>query len=121
MGRSRIDLMSKKFGKLYVIGEATPNKQNQSQYLCLCECGKQKVIGAGSLRSGGTQSCGCLRRIPFWEEIKKQQKPIRSEYDEVFDRDLSPSKRKELKKAYDEFWDSLNNPELVHTLKMMLV
>lgn len=29
---------------------------------CLCECGVRKEIDASNLRSGATQSCGCLRR-----------------------------------------------------------
>lgn len=31
-------------------------------WLCLCACGKEKGVAAGCLRSGATQSCGCLNR-----------------------------------------------------------
>lgn len=35
--------------------------------MCECECGKRKIICANSLKSGQTQSCGCLRN----ERIKE--------------------------------------------------
>lgn len=53
--------LGEKFGRLTVI-EKTPkkNKRRASYYLCQCDCGDTKVIEHSSLRSGYTQSCGCL-------------------------------------------------------------
>ena len=33
-----------------------------SDYLCHCECGKDTIVPRRYLLSGGTKSCGCLRR-----------------------------------------------------------
>lgn len=33
-----------------------------TRWLCQCDCGVQKIVGAGHLRSGNTQSCGCWLR-----------------------------------------------------------
>jgi hypothetical protein len=34
----------------------------QPYWLCRCDCGTEKIVSAGNLRSGHTQSCGCLWR-----------------------------------------------------------
>jgi AP2 domain len=49
------------FGRLTVIREArTPN--GRQGMLCLCECGRQKIVQVSKLVSGHTKSCDCLRR-----------------------------------------------------------
>ena len=57
------DMTGQKFGKLTVV-ERDLNRKNTGVYwLCKCDCGNIKSIQADSLRSGHTQSCGCLRII----------------------------------------------------------
>lgn len=53
------DLLGKRFGKLVVVKEVEKTKYSQSQFLCQCDCGKEKVILATSLTHGVTTSCGC--------------------------------------------------------------
>lgn len=52
-----------RFGRLLALSEdlerSTPRHR---KWLCVCDCGKQKTIDVSSLRSGATQSCGCLHR-----------------------------------------------------------
>jgi hypothetical protein len=49
------------FGRLTAIEPArTPS--GRRAMLCQCECGQMKVVDAAQLRSGHTQSCGCLQR-----------------------------------------------------------
>jgi hypothetical protein len=56
------DLTGKKFGRLLVIKQnAKIGNHNMKYWDCLCDCGNTKIISGGSLRSGSTQSCGCLR------------------------------------------------------------
>lgn len=31
-------------------------------YLCLCDCGKEKIVQIGHLRTGHTKSCGCYKQ-----------------------------------------------------------
>lgn len=55
-----IDLAGKKFGRLTVIKEVGSNKWKSINWLCKCECGKEKIIDGRHLRDGNTRSCGCL-------------------------------------------------------------
>ena len=57
----KIDLTGHRFGRLVVIREYGRAKDRQVTWLCRCECGAEVVVKAGNLRSGNTQSCGCLR------------------------------------------------------------
>ena len=53
-----------RFGLLTIIKEVPQpeNRKTKSKYyLCLCDCGKEKVADRKGLISGGVQSCGCLR------------------------------------------------------------
>lgn len=53
-----IDLTSKKFGKLTVIGLNKIDNKNPF-WNCICECGTQCIKRGANLKSGGTTSCGC--------------------------------------------------------------
>lgn len=57
----KIDLTGKKFGRLTVIGPA-PNSGKNTNWLCLCSCGTIKPVPTRNLRTGKTNSCGCLQR-----------------------------------------------------------
>lgn len=59
--RNRGDLIGKRFGRLVVVEYRGSNAFQQSQYLCKCDCGKEKVVLAGNLTKGATTSCGCVR------------------------------------------------------------
>lgn len=56
------------FGRLTVIGEATPihvgkrTKTVRRRWLCRCSCGTVKDVVQLSLVTGATASCGCLRK-----------------------------------------------------------
>jgi hypothetical protein len=56
-----IELVGKRFGRLVVI-KRNPGPKIGSKWMCLCDCGKTKVIIGSNLRAGYTQSCGCLHR-----------------------------------------------------------
>ena len=55
------DLTGQRFGRLIVIREAG-RKCGYVAWLCRCDCGGEVVVTSSHLRSGNTQSCGCLRR-----------------------------------------------------------
>lgn len=55
-----VDLMGQRFGRLTVIKRAKNDKQGNAQWLCLCDCGNEKVVRGRALRKGSTKSCGCL-------------------------------------------------------------
>lgn len=55
------DLVGDRFGRLMVVSRAD-NKGRATMWLCRCDCGVDAVVSASHLRSGHSQSCGCLVR-----------------------------------------------------------
>lgn len=58
------NLLSQRFGRLLVIGYAL------GKWLCRCDCGTEKAIASGHLRSGVVVSCGCY----ILEVVKRPRK-----------------------------------------------
>lgn len=56
-----INLTGKKFGKLKVIKRLENRKDGTAQYLCSCDCGKERITTSIALRKGKATSCGCDR------------------------------------------------------------
>src|SRR6266542_1446407 len=54
----------RRFGRLLVIARAEdrvfPNGHPAIQWLCRCDCGREKKVIVGSLLYGRSNSCGCL-------------------------------------------------------------
>lgn len=65
-----INIIGEKYGRLLVIEEAE-RKNGKRAFLCQCDCGNQKIINMNDLRSGKTQSCGCLRKEKLADGLKK--------------------------------------------------
>ncbi len=59
-----MDLTGQRFGRLTAVRRVGKTANCQSLWACRCDCDPQveKTINASCLRSGGTQSCGCLQR-----------------------------------------------------------
>lgn len=61
-------LLNKKFEKLTILKEVDPIIYNYThrkndirrRVLCLCDCGKEKIIFLSNIMQGKTKSCGCL-------------------------------------------------------------
>lgn len=53
-GKKLLDLTGVRFGKLIAIRKGLGKK-----WLCACDCGKEKEIDQGNLRSGASKTCGC--------------------------------------------------------------
>lgn len=59
------DLTGRKFGRWLVIGIGHRIKNGEKWLIgwrCKCECGNEKVVTGGALRSGHSKSCGCFMR-----------------------------------------------------------
>jgi hypothetical protein len=67
------DLTGKLFTRLVVLERAENSKRGMAKWLCQCDCGTMKVVDGRLLRSGKTQSCGCLQRELTSERHKGQQ------------------------------------------------
>ena len=68
----RIDLTGQHFGRLTAVRDVGVDGHRSRLWLCLCDCGNEKVVSSGLLRNGKVQSCGCLspgyrvRRDPIY-------------------------------------------------------
>ena len=62
----KIDMIRKRINRLTVVAYAadyiSPRGKHWTNCLCRCDCGKMHTARACSLKSGATQSCGCLAR-----------------------------------------------------------
>jgi hypothetical protein len=65
------------FGRLTVLGLGTRARH----WLCRCSCGTEKEFSIGNVTSGGTKSCGCLRRESTIRRFTKHGKRRTSEYE----------------------------------------
>lgn len=54
-----LDLIGHQFGRLTVVARVAAHPA--VKWKCQCECGKAVEVPTGSLRTGNTTSCGCLR------------------------------------------------------------
>ncbi|MDY0314137.1 MAG: hypothetical protein RBR32_03585 [Bacteroidales bacterium] len=66
MGKIKLDLLGKKFGRLVVIGFDGVRNRN-AYWKCKCECGNEVLVLRSNLVGDLTHSCGCL----FKETISK--------------------------------------------------
>lgn len=61
MNRKFKDLTGQKFGRLSAIEKVGGiQKHNGVLWRCKCDCGNEKIVPSGTLKSGNTRSCGCL-------------------------------------------------------------
>jgi hypothetical protein len=56
------DLTGQRFGRLVVIYFAGRESNGALEWRCRCDCGNETVVRGTRLKSGSTQSCGCLSR-----------------------------------------------------------
>ena len=61
MGRPPNDLKGKRIGMLTVLERVENDHNGKPMWLCLCDCGNEKVISSSAL-TNGVKSCGCYRR-----------------------------------------------------------
>jgi len=63
MERNRLeDMTGKIFGRWTVLSHHIDKiRPRQTLWKCVCQCGKEKVVHAESLKKGISKSCGCLR------------------------------------------------------------
>lgn len=58
-------MIGERYGRLVVVAVATdhitPGGHKVKRWQCRCDCGQERTVCQSHLRSGATQSCGCLR------------------------------------------------------------
>ena len=66
------DLTGEEFGRLTVLGRSD-NIGIRVMWDCRCHCGEDVCVSGGNLRSGNSQSCGCLRNERIRDSAKKKK------------------------------------------------
>jgi hypothetical protein len=56
-----IDITGQRFGRYTVIGKID-NRNNDTIWLCKCDCGSERNVYGSALRRGASKSCGCLKK-----------------------------------------------------------
>lgn len=56
---SKIDLTGQRFNYLTVLRDSGRRSKSGVYWVCKCDCGRETVCIAGSLRNGSIKSCGC--------------------------------------------------------------
>lgn len=69
--RTHTDLTGQRFGRLTVIEAGPRTVTRGARWLCACDCGSMKLHRGEHLKSGGSQSCGCLRGEQFGDRNRK--------------------------------------------------
>jgi len=56
------DVSGKRFGKLIALKRVPNNRiPRATTWLCICDCGTEKIIRLHDMKSGHVRSCGCLK------------------------------------------------------------
>ena len=71
MGAKISLIVGQRFGRLVILEEVGKSRKGHYLWKCLCDCGNIKIVRGSTLKSGATQSCGCLQKEKILESITK--------------------------------------------------
>lgn len=57
-----VDVSKRRFGRLCAEWPAAMRGHGNACWLCLCDCGRLRVVALSSLLNGSSKSCGCLQK-----------------------------------------------------------
>lgn len=60
--RNAKNLAGQKYGLLTVVCRKGSSENRNATWLCICDCGKEKIVTSNALKFGYVKSCGCLNR-----------------------------------------------------------
>jgi hypothetical protein len=101
--------IDERFCRLVVISKSKKiGKNNQSYYICLCDCGTIKEIVGHALKNGYTSSCGCYqkesrREVPGESGLKKMERRYKQKRKKHIVYELTTKQFRELI-VQDCFW-----------------
>jgi hypothetical protein len=72
------DLTGQRFGKLQALEQLANELNHRICWLCLCDCGRKKVIASNHLTSGKIISCGCIQKRVHWKHGRHKEPEYRS-------------------------------------------
>lgn len=71
-----LDLSNQRFGRLVAVQLAEARRGALRQWKCVCDCGRETLALAKTLRNGGTRSCGCLFIEACMQKVRNRSRPI---------------------------------------------
>ncbi len=66
-----VDLTSKRFGRLLVLRRGINDKNNNTRWICSCDCGQQSIVLSSNLIQKYSLSCGCMNKEKVIEASTK--------------------------------------------------
>lgn len=72
-------VIGQQFGRLTVTRLLLGIGTRRASAVCECQCGNRRIVALSQLRSGGTRSCGCLRREYVAAKNKKHGEGSRTQ------------------------------------------
>lgn len=124
-----LNLVGMTFGRLTVIARDPRRPRPHSYWVCQCSCGQTKSIRMTGLRSGKTNSCGCLQRTAHithgmsrtpefrtWSQmIGRCYSPTHKQYEDYGGRGIVVSD--EWRKSFMAFYEDMGpRPSASHSL-----
>jgi len=85
------DIAGRRFGRLVAV--APVNVQGRYKWDCRCDCGALTTVDGRELRSGGTLSCGCLRRDTNRTHGCSQRTPTYRSWEHMLQRCFNPNEK----------------------------
>ena len=107
-----------RYGRLLVIEHAGRNPRHKHQWLCKCDCGKEKIVVGDNLSTNRSRSCGCLK-AEFLAAKGNQFGLLIDRYDAIMRVQYSHLKRRDTKMifkvrgnilSYRSFLDKTSKP-----------
>lgn len=59
---NKLNLTGLRFGRLVCLEQRWNSESQVGEWMCACDCGAKKAVRTCSLRSGKTNSCGCIHK-----------------------------------------------------------
>ena len=101
--RKKLDLTNERYGRLVVVRETepyvSPKGEKVRQWECICDCGSTVAVSQSNLRTGNTNSCGCLslervtkhegkgtRLYNIWRGMRSRVKESSREHKKYYDK-----------------------------------
>lgn len=70
------NVQGERFGRWTAIKSEGSSEHGQTMWLCQCDCGNVGHVTTGTLRDGGSKSCGCLTK----EKARQRCGPLHTQY-----------------------------------------
>lgn len=67
--KTAVNLAGQKIGRWKVMDNCMTTETGERKWLCRCECGTERYVLERTLKYGGSQSCGCMRKERAAEAI----------------------------------------------------